>query len=205
MRRKNILILVAVAAGFIAMIYSFRGSQDDTTYIGQIEKHRKERERYLKTSADSPFTSDPESFKSLNYFPIDSRYRVVARLEPIKERKTRILQTNDGKTQRYLEYAWAHFKLDGVDNRLLILEVADMGPFRGQLFLAFGDATSAVESYGAGRYLDVTKTPGAASITLDFNRAYNPYCAYNETFSCPLPPQENLLTVAIRAGEKTFK
>jgi uncharacterized protein len=79
-----------------------------------------------------------------------------------------------------------------------------MGPFRGKLFLAFGDATSAKETYGAGRYLDITKTPGATTIILDFNKAYNPYCAYNETYSCPLPPPENLLNVAIRAGEKSY-
>jgi uncharacterized protein (DUF1684 family) len=80
----------------------------------------------------------------------------------------------------------------------------DMGPFRGKLFLAFGDETSARETYGAGRYLDVQKVPGSKTITLDFNKAYNPYCAYNETFSCPLPPQENLLQVAIKAGEQTY-
>jgi uncharacterized protein (DUF1684 family) len=72
------------------------------------------------------------------------------------------------------------------------------------LFLAFGDETSAVESYGAGRYLDIKKVPGSTSITLDFNLAYNPYCAYNDTYSCPLPPKENLLPVAIRAGEKVY-
>lgn len=204
MRRKNILILLAVAAALIAMFYSFQGSQDDAVYVEQIEKDRRDRERFLKTSSESPFAANPETFNGLNYFPPDIRYRIVARLQPIKEKKTVVLQTNDGKTQRYLEYAWAEFRLDGVDNRLLILEVADMGPFRGQLFLAFGDETSARETYGAGRYLDLTKTPGATTITLDFNKAYNPYCAYDETYSCPLPPKENLLTIPIRAGEKNY-
>ena len=80
-----------------------------------------------------------------------------------------------------------------------------MGPFRGTLFLAFADATSAKESYGAGRYLDIKKVPGSTSLILDFNKAYNPYCAYNENFSCPFPPSENLLHVAITAGEKVYK
>jgi uncharacterized protein (DUF1684 family) len=115
-----------------------------------------------------------------------------------------VLNTSDGKTQRYLEYAYAEFDLNDFKNRLLILEMIDMGPFRGKLFLAFGDATSALETYGAGRYLDVQKVPGGKTITLDFNKAYNPYCAYNDTFSCPLPPPENLLKVAIKAGEKTY-
>jgi hypothetical protein len=72
------------------------------------------------------------------------------------------------------------------------------------LFLAFGDETSARETYGAGRYLDVKKVPGSSTITLDFNLAYNPYCAYSDGFSCPLPPKENLLSIAINAGEKTY-
>ena len=79
-----------------------------------------------------------------------------------------------------------------------------MGPTRGTLFLAFADETSARETYGAGRYLDLKKIGGATEIELDFNRAYNPYCAYAEGFSCPLPPPENILKIAIRAGEKTY-
>jgi uncharacterized protein (DUF1684 family) len=115
------------------------------------------------------------------------------------------LGTSDGITKRYMEYAHAEFSIDGVDQRLLILEVMDMGPYRGTLFLAFGDETSARETYGAGRYLDVKKPKGINTITLDFNEAYNPYCAYNETYSCPLPPPENLLTIPIYAGEKNYK
>jgi uncharacterized protein (DUF1684 family) len=78
------------------------------------------------------------------------------------------------------------------------------GPYRGTLFLAFADATSANETYGAGRYLDVKKIPGASSIILDFNQSYNPYCAYSEKYSCPFPPRENVLKIAVRAGEKKY-
>jgi uncharacterized protein (DUF1684 family) len=122
----------------------------------------------------------------------------------VENKKVVVLKTNDDKEQRYLEYAYAEFNLDGVRNRLTILEGIDMGPIRGKLFLAFGDETSAVETYGAGRYLDVNKVPGSRTIVLDFNKAYNPYCAYNNSYSCPLPPAENLLKVAIKAGEKNY-
>ena len=88
---------------------------------------------------------------------------------------------------------------------MLILEIMDMGPNRGKLFLAFADETSANETYGAGRYLDLKKVPAATSIELDFNLAYNPYCAYNDSYSCPFPPAENILRIAIRAGEKKYK
>ena len=84
------------------------------------------------------------------------------------------------------------------------MEVADPGPYRGTLFLAFADATSGDETYGAGRYLDVKKVPGATTVTLDFNKAYNPYCAYSDNFSCPFPPKENILSIPIKAGEKVY-
>lgn len=159
----------------------------------------------MRTANDSPFADSTESFRGLTYYPVNSRYRINARLVPVENKQARILATSDGTEKRYLEYAFAEFDLDGVKNRLLILEIMDMGPFRGTLFLAFADKTSGVDTYGAGRYLDIRKVPGSTSITLDFNEAYNPYCAYNDNFSCPFPPKENLLEVAIEAGEKNYQ
>jgi uncharacterized protein (DUF1684 family) len=204
MKTKNILIALVSIVVLITLFYSFQGSQDDAAFTSEIEKDREEKDRFMRTSPESPFAKSPGTYNGLKYFPPDIKYRIVADLTPIQERKPVILSTNDGKEQRYIEYAYADFKLDGLDNRLLILEIADMGPFRGKLFLAFGDKTSAVETYGAGRYLDVTKTPGSRTIKLDFNLAYNPYCAYDDTYSCPLPPAENLLDVAVKAGEKKY-
>jgi len=188
----------------ISIFYSIQGSQDQTAYINSIDKEREEKDRFMRENAESPFAGATASFKGLQYFPADIKYKVTASLEPVKDKKPVLLTTSDGKEQRYLEYAYASFELDGQPCKLLILEIIDMGPFRGKLFLAFGDNTSAGETYGAGRYLDVAKAPGSNSLVLDFNKAYNPYCAYSEKFSCPLPPRENLLTVAIRAGEKTY-
>lgn len=205
MKSKNILLLIVVVVLIITVFYSFQGSQDETAYVQEIMEEREEKDRFMRTSSESPFAKDPEKYKGLNYFPPDVRYRVIADLEPIQQKKTVILGTNDGKEQRYIEYAYASFKLNGAENKLLILEIADMGPFRGKLFLAFGDETSARETYGAGRYLDVTKTPGSSTIKLDFNLAYNPYCAYDQSFSCPLPPRENILNIPIGAGEKNYQ
>ena len=204
MKRKNVITLLVVVVLIITVFYSFQGSQDETAYVQEIEQERSEKDRFMRTSGESPFASNPEEYKGLQYFPPDVRYRVIANLVPIQQKKSIVLGTNDGKEQRYIEYAYAEFKMDGVSNRLLILEIADMGPFRGKLFLAFGDETSARETYGGGRYLDVAKAPGSNTIKLDFNLAYNPYCAYNETFSCPLPPRENILKIPIRAGEKNY-
>jgi uncharacterized protein len=204
MKSKNIIIVLVVIVVIITVFYSFQGSHDDSAFIKEIEKEREEKDRFMRTSPESPFADSTGEYAGLKYYAPDIRYRVIADLQPIQQKKSVVLATNDGKEQRYIEYAYAEFKFDGVLNKLLILEIADMGPFTGNLFLAFGDETSAVETYGAGRYLDVTKTPGSSTIKLDFNLAYNPYCAYDNSYSCPLPPRENLLSIPIKAGEKIY-
>lgn len=203
MKPKNIILIIIVAAVVAGFYYSFTGSDTSEAYVARIEQVRTEKDNSFRSGDDSPF-GDSIEFTGLHYFPIDARYRVNARLTEINPKKPVVLPTSDGREKSYLEYAYAEFTLDGVQNKLLILEIMDMGPYRGTLFLAFADKTSANETYGAGRYLDVKKVPGATSITLDFNEAYNPYCAYNDTYSCPFPPKENVLAVEIKAGEKTY-
>lgn len=205
MKKQNIIILVAVIVAIITIFYSFRGSQDQSAYMEKIQEEREEKDRFMRTSSESPFINDTTlTYAGLKHYPPDVKYKITATLTPIESKKVVVLATSDGKEERYLEFAYAEFDLDGYHNKLLILEMMAMGPIKGKLFLAFGDETSGVETYGAGRYLDITKTPGSNTITLDFNQAYNPYCAYSDNFSCPLPPRENLLRVAIRAGEKIY-
>jgi len=176
---------------------------DQSAYAEQIMEEREDKDRFMRTSEESPFSDSTIKYEGLKYFPPNIKYKITASIIPIKDKKPVVLGTNDGKEQRYLEYAHAEFDLDGYHNKLLILETID-GEFRGKLFLAFGDETSAIDTYGAGRYLDVSKVPGNSSISLDFNLAYNPYCAYADKYSCPFPPAENLLKVAINAGEKVY-
>jgi uncharacterized protein (DUF1684 family) len=204
MKVKNIIILLSIIVVIAIFFYAIQGSKDQTAYIAEIKSERQEKDEFMLSSSESPFSGQEENFSGLKYFPPNIKYKVTATLTPIQNKKPVILATNDGKEQRYLEYAYAGFDLDGFHNKLLILELIDMGPFRGKLFLAFGDRTSAEETYGAGRYLDIAKTPGSNTITLDFNKAYNPYCAYEEKYSCPLPPAENLLNIPIQAGEKSY-
>lgn len=203
MKSSHIVILVALIAIVGFVFYSLSSGESNETYIKAIQKEREEKDAFMQ-GEESPFTDSTSAFTGLKYFPADLKYRLVAELESIESKKVVVLPTSDGLEQKYLEYAYATFNLEGVENKLLLLEVMDMGPQRGKLFLAFADATSTNETYGAGRYLDVKKVPGATSITLDFNLAYNPYCAYSDKFSCPFPPKENILKIAIRAGEKTY-
>lgn len=205
MKKQNILILLAVVVAIITLFYSFQDSQDQGAYVKKIQEEREEKDRFMRESKESPFVSDTTiSFTPLKYYPVNIKYKITATLTPIESKKVIVLGTSDGKEERYMEFAYAEFDLDGYHNKLLILEMLATGPIKGKLFLAFGDETSGAETYGAGRYLDVIKTPGSNTITLDFNQAYNPYCAYSDQFSCPLPPRENLLRVAIQAGEKNY-
>lgn len=199
MKRNNIIIGIVGIALVIITIYALSGGQSPEEYAAYIEDERNDVERYMQSSDESPFVSDNVPFTALNYYPADLEYKINARFEKTVNPQIINLATSDGKENQYLTYGHAYFKLDGVNNRLLILEDVK----ENKLFLPFGDATSATETYGAGRYLDVTHS-GGATITLDFNLAYNPYCAYSENYSCPLPPKENLLSIPIKAGEKKY-
>jgi len=204
MKLRNIFI---VALGFVVALiifYSFQGKDSGKEYEAEINKERQAKDDYMRSSDESPFREEKKNFKKLNYFSIDFNYRISAKLGSIENKKVIVLPTSDNLEKKYLEYAFAEFELNGEPCKLLILEIMEEGPYRGTLFLAFADVTSANETYGAGRYLDVKKIPGASSVILDFNQSYNPYCAYSEKYSCPFPPKENVLKIAVRAGEKNY-
>ena len=200
MKTDSIIKIVIGVVVVIILIYSFSGGQTTEEYMAEIHEEREEQAIFMKNSDESPFKDNPQAFKGLSYYPVDIKYKINARFEAIAAKKIRRLPTSDSDEREYLEYGYAAFTLNDKPQRLLILESVE----EEKLFLAFGDETSAIDTYGAGRYLDVTHS-GGNSILLDFNLAYNPYCAYSEAYSCPLPPRENLLSVAIEAGEKTYE
>ena len=203
MKTKNILIIAIAALIATILFYSFKGGSSDQDYIANVTKERQAKDDFMR-GKDSPFGEEKKNFKGLNYFPPDLNYRISAKLVPVENKKMVVLPTSDGVEKKYLEYAFAEFELNDTPCRLLVLEIVDDNKYRGTLFLAFADATSANETYAAGRYLELKKTPGASSITLDFNEAYNPYCAYSDNFSCPFPPKENILKTSVLAGEKKY-
>ncbi len=204
MKTKNILILAIAALIATILFYSFNGGSTDVDYIESLIKERQTKDEFMRSSEDSPFGNEKKNFKALNYFPPDLNYRISAKLISVENKKMVVLPTSDGVEKKYLEYAFVEFELNDTPCKLLILEIVDNNKYKGTLFLAFADATSANETYGAGRYLELKKTPGATTITLDFNEAYNPYCAYSDNFSCPFPPKENVLKAPVLAGEKKY-
>ncbi|MEO1055212.1 MAG: DUF1684 domain-containing protein [Bacteroidota bacterium] len=199
--KNKLLIGIGIIAIIGMIFFSLQGNE--ATYVEQILKEREEKEHFMLTSPSSPFAENPDTFKGLNYFPPNPDFKVKARIIPSSDKNIVRLGTNDGKQKPYKKYGYAEFQLGDQLNKLLILELIERGPLKGTLFLAFGDETSANETYGAGRYLDIKKSKSGL-LDLDFNLAYNPYCAYSESFSCPFPPAENLLNISIEAGEKTY-
>lgn len=146
-------------------------------------------------------------FESLDFFPPDTNYRVTAKLIRTPDAVPFLMPTTTGRTSEEVVYGIAKFQLQGKEHQLEIYQNPELMKEKGYedyLFLPFTDATNGKETYGGGRYLDL-RVPMTTEIILDFNRAYNPYCAYNKKYSCPLVPAVNHLDVPVFAGVKDFE
>lgn len=141
---------------------------------------------------------DRAGFDGLGYFAYDSTFAFALALDPALQRDTLRLATSTGEVRSYIRFGMLSFPLDGRRHRLTVFQPTD-GDLT--LFVPFADATNGQSTYRAGRYLDFTPTSSGRYL-LDFNYAYNPYCVYNPTYSCPLPPAENRLAIPVRAGER---
>ena len=147
--------------------------------------------------------------KFLHFYPVDESYRVVASFKKITDEKGFDMNTSSGIKKKHFVYGLLTFKLHDSLVHLYVYQSAALmkqEKLKDYLFVPFGDATSGFESYGGGRYMEFY-IPDIKNntVVLDFNKAYNPYCAYTTGFNCPIPPMENLLKVAVPAGEKDFE
>jgi uncharacterized protein (DUF1684 family) len=160
-----------------------------------VTEMRRAKDDYFGKAHDSPLTvTQRQHFEGLRYFDVDPAFRFEVALEgpagAVEE-----VEMSDGSTDHLQRAGAIRFSVEGSDATLVAYRQGD------DLFIPFRDATSGKETYGAGRYLEAEPLGGDRYL-LDFNRAYNPYCAYNATYECPFPPPSNRLNVAIRAGEK---
>lgn len=172
-------------------------------YADALREERRRKDEGFARSPHSPLpAAERASFKGLRYFEPDERYRAAARWEPHAAPPVVRMQTSTGEARDYVAAGTLHFEVEGQAASLQGL--LSLGGDAHELFVPFRDATSGKETYGAGRYLEVP-VPRGGTVELDFNRAYNPFCAYSEDFSCPLPPLANWLKLPIRAGERTYK
>ncbi|MFY0608291.1 MAG: DUF1684 domain-containing protein [Cyclobacteriaceae bacterium] len=166
----------------------------------------------LDASFENPETSPLEGkelkkFRGLDYYPINENFKVVARLERLANEQPFTMPTSSNKKKIFLRYAIAHFSIEDKEYHFPLyqsLQVQQMDDYSDYLFAPFTDLTSGFESYGGGRYLDL-KIPAGDTIILDFNKAYNPSCAYSPNYNCPIPPRENDLDLEVKAGVKAWK
>lgn len=195
-QRYILYILIAVSVVFI-FYYSFQ--TDNQEYIDSINASRQEYKKFLASSDKSPLKRKEDTARII-YFSPDPDYRVNAKVDKFPNKATVSLLTNKGKEEDYYRYARLHFRLKGRDFTLVLYQHTDNSK---DFFLPFADKTNGKETYGAGRYVQVPDSfNGKPNMELDFNRSFNPYCAYNEDYNCPVPPEQNHLEVSVEAGEK---
>lgn len=175
--------------------------------MSALGRFRAEIDDFLQHHPHSPLTAEQrDTFTGLNYYEENPDLVLTVEVERFPEDEPLVeIGTNTGDTQRFRRWGRFTFTVDGEEAALTVYS----NPQGQEFFLPFRDATSGTETYGAGRYLDDHR-PGLRQLSetqlvVDFNFAYNPYCAYNLAYSCPLPPRENWLKIPIRAGEKDYK
>lgn len=167
--------------------------------MSELDAFRQEKDEFFAQHPQSPLPREQRrEFKGLNYFPENQALRLEVLVEELAGKDPIQMQTTTGDVQMYERFGRFKFTVDGQEAELTL--------FQGEhgFFLPFVDALAGKETYPAGRYLEPEALPGG-SFLVDFNLAYNPYCAYNELYSCPITPAENRLKVPIAAGEKLYK
>jgi len=195
------LALLALALASLTACSSGPSAPDDSEYLEQLATARRLKDQHFQESPESPVPADKRgALLPLRYFPIDQNYSVPAVLRLADERPVFEMPTSSGALRKMQLAGTIEFTLQG-EARSLGAFVPDGTQQITSLFVPFADQTTGSETYSAGRYLDIDPTT-TGYYTIDFNRAYNPYCAYNATYECPFPPPTNRLKAAIRAGER---
>jgi uncharacterized protein (DUF1684 family) len=168
-----------------------------------VAQWRADKDRFMRSS-ESPVPEDKRAtFPPLSYFDIDPGFQVPAALDVQPGDDVLDLPTSTGLRRKMRRIGTLKFTLQGQELTLTAFVDAAQNDVR-RLFVPFGDLTNGNETYPGGRYLDLDRT-ATGIYDLDFNRAYNPFCVFNEKYDCPLPPRENRLRVPIRAGERLFQ
>ena len=176
-------------------------SQPEIPYNDEMAAWRAEKDAFMRSSTESPVPPEQRpTFAPLEYFGVAPDYRVPASLEVIQSDDVLEMPTSTGLRRRMRRIGRLAFTLKG-EPLTLTAFVDASAPDTRRLFVPFGDVTNGTETYTGGRYIDLDRT-ATGIYDLDFNRAYFPFCYYNEKYDCPLPPRENKLKVPIRAGEK---
>lgn len=194
--------------GLLALVMVPPVALAQPAYETALRQHRDSYRAAFLKEPDGPLRTRREVAR-LRFYNPDSTFRVVAEVQRTTGAEPFDMLTYNGQKQPYVAYAVLRFTLSGEPQQLTVyrsLRLAQLPQYRDYLFVPFKDATNGTETYGGGRYLDVRVSDiQNNTLRLDFNKAYNPYCAYREGYACPVPPKENHLKSPIRAGEKNYK
>jgi uncharacterized protein (DUF1684 family) len=191
----------------LLLISTFSCAQKKEPILGETEFQKKMNSEFKDASTSPLKTKDLKKFKGLEFFKFDSAYVVKAILKRTPNEKPFEMKTTTSRLPRYVKYAVLEFELKEESFKLDIfqnLNLMDDPEYVDYLFLPFLDETNGESSYGGGRYIEL-RIPEGDEILIDFNKAYNPYCAYNEKYSCPIVPRQNYLRTKVEAGDKAFK
>ena len=161
---------------------------------------------YADAKTSPLYAEDLAVFKALEFYPINEKFFVIAKFVRTENEKPFEMKTTGERKPMYVKYGEAYFVLEGRDFKLNIyknIELSKKEEYKDYLFLPFSDLTCGNESYIGGKYIDM-KVPQGETMVIDFNKSYNPYCAYSHKYSCPKVPLENDLNIEIKAGVKKF-
>lgn len=202
-------ITLKMTSVFICYFYVITlTAQEFESYQDEMEWYQtSENESFKNPETTILKPKDLVDFHGLSFYPIDETFKVKATFVRTPNEKPFLMFTTTDRLPKYVKYAEAHFTLKGKKLKLNLYQSLprDTDPeYVNYLFLPFTDLTSGDGSYGGGRFINAY-IPKGDTIVIDFNKAYNPYCAYNEAYSCPIPPRENDLLVRIEAGVKAFQ
>ncbi|MGB1136110.1 MAG: DUF1684 domain-containing protein [Flavobacteriaceae bacterium] len=201
-------LMLIISLLFFALMPHGMSSQNNDRVLREIMAYQENMEAEFANPETSILKAeDLKSFDGLNWFPIDLSYRVTARLERTPDELPFLMPTTTERTPEYVQYGVLHFTLNRQDLTLAVYQNTqgfEDPEYANYLFCPFTDWTSGDGSYGGGRYIDLF-IPEGDQLVLDFNQSYNPYCAYNERYSCPIPPAINDLPLRIEAGVKAYK
>ncbi len=180
----------------------FSSPSEVQEHLASLVEYRREKDKFFKDNEDSPVKDeDRVAFRGLKYYDPTEAFIFRVTLQKFEKPETLKMGTTTGDLRDAVKYGYFDFTVRGRSQRLHVYKFTpDLGSY---LFVPFTDSTNGKETYGAGRYLDFEESQ-TGTYLLDFNLAYNPSCAYNENYSCPIPPKENRLDVATEAGEKNF-
>ncbi|UFH45510.1 DUF1684 domain-containing protein [Flavobacterium galactosidilyticum] len=192
---------------FVFLVQTHLGFSQEKFNILDVIKFQNELNQEYADAKTSPLmTEDLATFKTLDFFPANEKFFVVAKFVRTKKEKPFEMKTSTDRKPMYVKYGEVFFTIDGSNLKLNVyknIALSKQEKYKDHLFLPFSDLTCGNESYIGGKYIDL-KIPKANSIVIDFNTSYNPYCAYNHKYSCPIVPLENDLNIEIKAGVKKF-